>query len=338
MKRIIIFFFLFILLAVPMDNAYSVETDGYDSGNEWFGADSRVVLNGESNCKVNFGIMKWLIDSETNTVYFCIMFKEPELLSDNKNIGISLQVENSDPFYITVNSTPNEIDADKYYFDGAISVDENNGATCEIRLGMKYGIPQNINGNVRFYDSEGTPSNIYDFIIENTESTTVKHNNSHSGGTYHTTANNKTTTSKAEKTTKPAEKTTKKETTDSDNSLWLLDLLLSEETTKNNSKTTTKADKSESKVPQKKSKSTKTATNKNETTKKSTELSTSDSLIESTENASLKNSYTDVLSLEKGDKYKTITLIAGGISLVAISVLGSLKSRKDSVNDNDPKS
>ena len=343
MKKISVLFILFVFLFLSVINAYSVDIDGYDGGSEWNDAETQLLVNGESNSKVNFGVIKWIIEPETNNIYFCVMFKEPGLSEDNRNVGVSLTVENSDSFTVTALSTPSEVDEERFYFDGALSIDENNGVTCEIRLGLKYGIADVISGNVRFYDSDGIPSNVYDFVIENPESATDEYKHHNSGGSYNSFTSSEPTTGKSDKPTKKSEKNTTKKPSESNNDFRLLDLILSDITTKEE----TVVAKTENKT--KKEKKDKTTVKSFKENKKSTSVQeTSDYYSDTPENTeNSKHESTDIkasLGIEKGDKYKTITLIAGGLTLVAISVLGTVKSRKDELiisdnnNKNDPKS
>ena len=169
MKRLGILMCTFLLLFSFAVTAFSVETDGIDNGVEWDGATAYKLLDGESNCNVNFGLVKVKFDNKNNAIYLCFMFKDINLELDNQQVGISLKIEDSEPFLLTVNCSPSEYDVDKYSFEGAISVNENHGATCEVRLGIKHGLPQTVSGSVRFIDSQGSPSNFYNFTLVNEE-------------------------------------------------------------------------------------------------------------------------------------------------------------------------
>ncbi len=111
--------------------------------------------------------MKLVLDNENRAVFFCFLYNDTELEQGNSQTGISLSIENSEPVIFTTGISTAVYDSDKYSFDGAISIDENNGATCEVRLGIKSGLPRRINGCVRFIDSYGLPSNEYNFVIIN---------------------------------------------------------------------------------------------------------------------------------------------------------------------------
>ena len=216
MKKVcILLSFIFCLNSFIL-SVFSFSIDGIDSGVEWDGATYYKFIDGESNCGVNFGLVKIKLDNSDNSVYYCFHFSDPNLLPDNSNAGISLSVDGSQQFEITASDSAVYENVSPYSFESAIYIDENNGATCEVRFGIKTGLPQNINSSVRFIDSDGCYSNYYDFIVVNEEYTV---NNS----ILHPTADNtdpiynpytdtqKSTKIKTTKTTKA--KTTKASTT-----------------------------------------------------------------------------------------------------------------------------
>lgn len=330
MKRVLAFASAFILVICCCLTVYSFEIDGIDDGVEWYGSNSVKLLDGESNCKVNLGIVKWSLDSKNNGLYLCFMFSESELTKENINVGISLTIEDSEPFVLTMSSTPNSYDIDKYSFDGAMSVDENKGVTCEIRIGMKYGLPSQINGKVRFIDSDGSPSNFYDFTIDN--ETYVEE----TAPIYKEENPIKPTTKKSstiKSTTKESSKTTQSYGFD------FLDFLLSEETTSKKSKSKTTTKKSTTSKSEKTTKSSVKIIEKeiyiSAVTEPAAETPATTSSLSQVSNS---NAAQSNISLSEGSKYKTFTAIAGGIALIAVAVLGTLGSNKKAKNNNDPKS
>lgn len=167
-KFIISLLIIFILTAnYPL--AFSVDIDGLHTGDEWDGATVNKLLDGESNSGVNFGLVKTLTDNKESALYLCFMHKDPSLEIDNLNTGVSVSVDNSDCFEISASSSPNYYDTSEHSFGGAVTVDENNGATTEVRIGFKFGLPQKINCTVRFIDSSGALSNLYSFTVINDE-------------------------------------------------------------------------------------------------------------------------------------------------------------------------
>ncbi len=166
-KKIFVILIMLLIFLGLIVNGYSTDIDGTDSGIEWDGATSYLLVDGESNCGVNFGVMKLILDNENRAVFFCFVFVDPELEQGNSQTGVSLSIENSEPIIFTAGTSSVTYDTAKYSFDGAISIDSNNGATCEVRLGFKSGLPRTINGCVRFIDSYGLPSNEYAFSIIN---------------------------------------------------------------------------------------------------------------------------------------------------------------------------
>lgn len=167
MKRIFSALISAFLLLFLTASAFSHDIDGFDTGSEWEGATTYKLIDGESNCNVNFAAVKVKIDAENGALFICFMYLDSSLDANNGLTGVSLSVENSSLFEITTSSSPEAYDIDKYSFNGAISVDENCGATCEMRIGFKQGLPKIINCTVSFIDSYGKPSNYYDFVLVN---------------------------------------------------------------------------------------------------------------------------------------------------------------------------
>ena len=166
-KRILSIVFTVIFVVISALNAYSINIDGIQSGIEWDGASLTKLIDGESNSKINFGIVKSLIKPDENAVFLCFMTIEPELDPENLNVGLSLNIEDSSSFTITASETTASYDDSDYSFDGALSVDTNNGSVCEVRIGFKNGLPSSISASVSFIDSDGNSSNVYPFVIIN---------------------------------------------------------------------------------------------------------------------------------------------------------------------------
>ena len=149
--------------------AYSADVDGIFSADEWDGAVVAKIFEGESNCGVNFALVHTMIDSENSALFLCFMHKDSSLEYDNTVTGVSLLADGSDYFDVTVSDSPAYSDSSEHSFEGCVTVDKNNGATTEIRIGFKYGLPKEIECTVRFIDSVGALSNVYDFTVVNDE-------------------------------------------------------------------------------------------------------------------------------------------------------------------------
>lgn len=167
MKRIVLVLSILILLYVNIFTAFSFDVDGVDSGTEWNGATVYTLINGESNCKVDFGLVKVKFDYDTDALNFCFLFSDPDFTPDNPYAGISLSVDNNSPFEITSSVGKSYDNILPHSFDGAVIVNDTKGATCEIRVGFKSGLPETINCSVRYIDSQGSYSNYYEFKVVN---------------------------------------------------------------------------------------------------------------------------------------------------------------------------
>ena len=168
MKRLIlIFVFIFLFLYFSLSSFSAFIIDGNDTGVEWDGASVYRLFNGESNCGVNLGLVKFKFDYENDALCMCFFSLDPELTPDNLNAGISLSVDGSAPFVVTANDVILSENIPPYSFDGAVYLDNNNGLTCEVRVGIKSGLPEKLECCVRFIDSSGFYSNNYWFTVEN---------------------------------------------------------------------------------------------------------------------------------------------------------------------------
>lgn len=167
MKRIISAFMILILIFAVSFSAFSFTIDGVDDGIEWDGATFYKLIDGESNSGVNFGLVKVKFDYDCNAVCLCFHFFDPELTVDNTSAGINITVDDSVSFEIIASDNSCSENYEPYSFDGAILIDDNNGATCEIRVGIKSGLPESIDFDARFIDSHGYYSDYHHFTVIN---------------------------------------------------------------------------------------------------------------------------------------------------------------------------
>ena len=161
MKRISALIIVGVVLFTFMVNAFSVDIDGVSDGPEWHDATYYVLSDGDSNCNITFSSVKVKFDTENSALFLCLMFIDPLLETDNDKCGVKISVNNSLYFIADASSSTINDDLDKYSFDGAVTVDENNGAVCELRIGFKEGLTRIVDCDVQFIDSEGEASNHY---------------------------------------------------------------------------------------------------------------------------------------------------------------------------------
>lgn len=166
MKRIIFVLIALIVCFSFTFHAWSVVIDGND-GSEWHNSTSYILVNGESNSSIDYCILKVKFDADNSAIYLCAMMTDENLTVDNVYAGASVSVNGSPFFTVTKNNTPCNNDINNYSFDGAVSVDENNGATVEMRIGFKSGIPKTVECVIQLIDSNGEPSNYYNLNLIN---------------------------------------------------------------------------------------------------------------------------------------------------------------------------
>lgn len=216
MKKIFcLFFVLFIFVYSLTFSASSFTFDGKDTGVEWDGATVYSLVDGESNCGVSFGAVKVKFDYDTDAVCMCFYFIDSEFTADNPYAGVSLNIEGEALFEITASDGVFSENISPYSFDGAVFIDGNNGATCEIRAGIKSGLPETVDCEVRFIDSHGNYSNYYIFSIINeayvkTETLAISPTSDNTDVAYNTDAGYNTTKKNSVKKETTNRKTTRK--------------------------------------------------------------------------------------------------------------------------------
>ena len=168
MKKIFCMFFVLFIFAYSFKfSASSFTFDGKDTGIEWDGATVYSLVDGDSNCGVSFGAVKVKFDYDSNAVCMCFYFTDSEFTSDNPYAGVSLCVEEDAVFEISASDGYFSENISPYSFEGAVFIDDNKGATCELKAGIKSGLPESIDFEVRFIDSHGYYSNYYNFSVIN---------------------------------------------------------------------------------------------------------------------------------------------------------------------------
>lgn len=351
MKRIISALLIFVFLYTVGFNAFSFVIDGKDNGVEWDGASVYKLVDGESNCGVNFGLVKVKFDYDGNAVCLCFHFIDPELLSDNGSAGVWITVDDSASFEIIASDGVFSENVAPYSFDGAVYIDENNGATCEIRVGIKSGLPENIDFDVRFIDSQGYYSDYYYFVITNelfeaTEPSIINPSSDNNDPAYNpdiiTAPIAKTTKYKTTRSTTAKKTTTKKSTTSS--SKHSLETASSYSYAIHQKTTATKKSETEN-IILKSSESAKTNKVIEEIHYYEKEIYISEVYITQTQEPSSTVSETDytneskvaltTVSLSKGTKYKKIFSAAAFVGLLSLAFIGVHTAKKSKTLSNN---
>ncbi len=328
MKKTIGFALSALLIFLSCFTAFGVNIDGNNQGVEWDGTTVYKLFSGESNSSVNFGAVKVKFDPEDYAIYLCFTFLDPNLQQGNMLAGISLSVENSSPYVLTMANSPFNTNIDKYEVSGAMYIDENNGGTCEIKLGMKYGVPKETVCSVRFIDYLGVPSNIYNFSLINesyTETTQLQFEPTadNSDPVYNpdllteeqtkTTKPKKTTTERTAKETTTKVRTTKKKTTTKP-----------EKTTQTKPKKTTQA------KPKKEAENKTVYVYEKEVIISQVVVTvpavTTEAVTKQTE--SLTETRPTTINISKGSKYKSIAGVICATAFIAIAAWGAVSAKK----------
>ncbi len=333
MRKIIGFTLAAILIFVYCFTAFGINIDGNDCGTEWDGATAYKLFSGESNSSVNFGTVKVKFAPEEYAVYLCFTFLDPCLEKGNDLAGISLSVENSPSYVLTMANSPSAADVDNYEVSGAMYIDENNGGTCEVRVGIKHGVPKELSCSVRFLDYEGVPSNVYNFTLVNesyTETTQmyIAPTADNSDPVY----NPDLLTTISPGTTKPKKTNTEKTTKEK---------ITTERTTKEK---TTKATTTKKKTTTKAEKTTRAETKTKKETQNQTVYVYEKEIIISqvvvtipvsvTESSTTQNDTTvettqpTQINISAGSKYKKIAGVIGAVAFIAVAAWGTASAKK----------
>lgn len=343
MKRILSAFGVLIMIYINIFSAFSFTIDGIDSGTEWDGAAVYTLIDGESNCGVNLGLVKVKFDYDTDALIFCFLFSDPDFTSDNLNAGISLSVDSCPSFQITASEGSCYENILPHSFEGAINLNDTKGATCEIRVGFKSGLPEATECSVRFIDSQGSFSNYCNFevineLYEPNEKLTVTPSSDNNDLLY---------SSSKSKTTK--EKNSRNKSTTKDK--YTIKTSPPYSYTERTKKTTTKRMTEMSEVLSSKSSKTKKETVKVyyyekevyisniyisesasvvPTTDLSTSADISDAVTASEENTDKQD---EKLSLSKGTKYKKAVSCVGFASFITLAFVGVYSAKKGKIID-----
>lgn len=336
MKRIIIFALAAVIVLASGFSAYGVTLDGRNDGTEWDGATVYMLFDGESNSSVDWGAVKAKFAPEENAVYLCFMFGDSGLEQGNTLAGISFSVEGSPSYNLTMDNSPYAADIDKYDVSGAMFIDNNNGATCEMRVGIKSGVPKELSCSVRYIDHEGVPSNYYYFTLVNEQYTeTTKLIIAPTADNPDPAYNPEADTTQKVKTTKATtERTTKEKTTKS---------TTARKTTTKKPKTTKQA---KTTKLQKTEKETQAATVYyyekeiiiSQVIVTQTVPSTTVAIVQTTEVESITEPPTTSIHLSAGSKYKTIAGVACAAVFIAVaawSVMGAKKEKKEEAQNSE---
>lgn len=142
----------------------AVTVDGIDTGNEWRKAEYIQLITEPKENNVGFAYAKALIDSEYE-VHYLLFFSDS--LSDNYDLAGAILKLDDLSVEVTRDGFIVNGDSDKYYVDAAMAVNDNDGASCEITVGVKRGLPEKISATVSFIDGNGNHSYHYPVSVTN---------------------------------------------------------------------------------------------------------------------------------------------------------------------------
>lgn len=197
--------------------ADAVRIDGIDSDNEWQSAEK--VTYFDNNNGVEAGILSCIIDGFD--AYFRLQLVDNDIQSTDTKAGFILCIDGEEILRITLNEQVITGNTDKYYVEAKTDFFNNSGISCEVKVGIKNGIGESLNGTICFTDNDGVRSNVHSFsfrTVEETqppapESTTRQTTTARERTTRERTTRQRTTRAQTTKANTTRERTTKERTT-----------------------------------------------------------------------------------------------------------------------------
>ncbi len=193
-------------------STFAVNIDGKDDGVEWQHISTKIMINKKHSNNVDYATMKYQVVDEYEV---CFLLYLSDRTSENcEKSGFILNIFEDLTVTVSSNGTQLKGKTDNYFVDSKMVYIEDNAVSCEILVGCKRGLSDEIKGTVSFIDGEGISSYFCPFNVElpteaaTTNKTTKAETTRTERTTRAKTTDSKTTTEKPVKTT--VERTTKK--------------------------------------------------------------------------------------------------------------------------------
>ena len=156
-----------------------------------------------SNSAVVMAFLRVRYDRPSNRILMLFCLELDSYTETNKS-GVRMQINGGEDIILHADSTA-EYNEDKYFAQLRSTADKlTKTVFLEVTLGIKDGLPENVQLDFNLYDTEGIASNLYSLDI--TENSDIHPDNQADGTTSLTTK--RTATTKRTKTTKSKSKTT----------------------------------------------------------------------------------------------------------------------------------
>lgn len=165
--------------------AESIKIDGTTGNLEWnnFPLISIISTDDISNCDVTYADMRAFVDKKDPALFLCFIVMLKDFTKESAPPAVKITINNQNSIIIKYNVEKKTEDSNIY---SLVSQCEpiSNGFFMEMRIGLKYGLPQKMTLGIQFIDVLGQYSNYYEKLIYNTTvpetqknetKTTVKH-------------------------------------------------------------------------------------------------------------------------------------------------------------------
>ncbi len=159
MKRLFFVISIFLIFVFSVNAYAAVKIDGSDDGIEWQNAEYTLLVNDVGVNNVDFAYAKTLVSSEYEVCY--ILFLSDRISDSYDNAGFILTVNDSLEIKVTSEGIHVDGDSDEYLVNSMMSVNPEDGVSCEIKVGFKRGLPEKISATACLIDGSGNHSYHY---------------------------------------------------------------------------------------------------------------------------------------------------------------------------------
>ena len=168
-KRTIVFFLLLCLCSVSV-YAKNPRVEGRINMHTEYDENYAVLqtANHESNNNVQYAFLYWKSSPIDYSVYLALAYAVSDYTPGGGSTGVEVTVNNDLCCVVHADGTITDLNTDLFEIDFAFDDIINNWEkeiTCEIRVGIKYGLDRDIEVGVRILDCSGNTSNLYRQVV-----------------------------------------------------------------------------------------------------------------------------------------------------------------------------
>jgi|GEM_PF-5062183 len=194
---------LFVLLGLPAFRIPAsaalprIVIDGRMDATEWYGAEGLPLFSSaaQSGNHLSYAYMKYIISPEEDAICLCVTVIGTDITADTLRAGVRVTLNGGAPAEVTADGLLS-YDAEALRLEAALKIDQQNGFTAELRVGLKRALPSTISLGLQLLDGAGEPSRLLTLPLQNPAYTTAESSTSPKPSAGTTKATKETTTRK----------------------------------------------------------------------------------------------------------------------------------------------